>query len=461
MRSGTPKMLHPLCGRPMVLHVLDALAALPLDRIVVVVGHGAEDVAKTVQEQLVTDVPVEFVEQAVQRGTGDAVAVGLTAFADDLDGEDDVLVVFADAPLLRSETLAMLATEHRLGDAAATLLTARLDDPTSYGRVVRDAGGHVARIVEEARRLTGGARDRRGEPVDLLLPAGSPRAGVAPPRSRERAGRVLPHRRHRGAAAGRPRRRRHRGRRPHGGRASQRPGPARDRRGGAARPDQRPVDAGRRHDGRPRPAPTSTPSVELEADVRLLPGTHPRRAHGRAQRLRDRARRAARRHHRRARRRDPPDGRVRDRVRRPGHLRPLRVAAARNPRGRRRAPRHVRRGEEQRDRRRRQGAPPLLCGRRRHRRAHQHRGGEHHRQLRRPAQAPHQDRQGRPERVEHGVRRSGRGRRRRAHRARARSSNRDVPPGAMAKGVPARIEEDWAAKRDNDAADDGENPEGE
>jgi bifunctional UDP-N-acetylglucosamine pyrophosphorylase/glucosamine-1-phosphate N-acetyltransferase len=149
MRSGTPKMLHPLCGRPMVLHVLDTLAALPLDRIVVVVGHGAEDVAKTVQDQLLTDVPVEFVEQPVQRGTGDAVAVGLTAFADELDGEDDVLVVFADAPLLRAETLAMLATEHRLGDGAATLLTARLDDPTSYGRVVRDASGRVERIVEE------------------------------------------------------------------------------------------------------------------------------------------------------------------------------------------------------------------------------------------------------------------------------------------------------------------------
>src|SRR5262249_58100751 len=90
MRSRMPKMLHPLCGRPMVLHALDSLCALPLDRIVVVVGHSAEDVAKTVQEQLVTDVAIEFVEQPVQRGTGDAVAVGLTAFADELDGEDDV-----------------------------------------------------------------------------------------------------------------------------------------------------------------------------------------------------------------------------------------------------------------------------------------------------------------------------------------------------------------------------------
>jgi bifunctional UDP-N-acetylglucosamine pyrophosphorylase/glucosamine-1-phosphate N-acetyltransferase len=150
MRSGTPKMLHPLCGRPMVLHALDVLATLPLDRIVVVVGHSAEDIAKTIQEQLVTDVAIEFVEQPVQRGTGDAVAVGLTAFADELDGEDDVIVVFGDVPLLRPDTLAMLVTEHRFGDAAATMLTARLDDPSSYGRIVRDANGHVDRIVEES-----------------------------------------------------------------------------------------------------------------------------------------------------------------------------------------------------------------------------------------------------------------------------------------------------------------------
>ena len=97
MRSGTPKVLHPLCGRPMVLHVVDALAELPLERIVVVVGHGAERVTKTLQDQLVTEVPVEFVEQRVQRGTGDAVSVALTLF-DDLDAEDDILVLPGDAP---------------------------------------------------------------------------------------------------------------------------------------------------------------------------------------------------------------------------------------------------------------------------------------------------------------------------------------------------------------------------
>src|SRR6202162_2206846 len=79
MRSGTPKVLHRLCGRPMVLHVVDALAELPLERVVIVVGHGADRVVRTLREQLVTEVPVEFVEQRVQRGTGDAVSVALTS----------------------------------------------------------------------------------------------------------------------------------------------------------------------------------------------------------------------------------------------------------------------------------------------------------------------------------------------------------------------------------------------
>jgi bifunctional UDP-N-acetylglucosamine pyrophosphorylase/glucosamine-1-phosphate N-acetyltransferase len=150
MRSATPKVLHALCGRPMLLHVLDALERLPLQKIVVVVGHAAEHVTKTLQEQLVGDVPVEFVEQPSQRGTGDAASVALTAFADDPDLEDDLIIVAGDVPLLRAETLARLATEHRHADAAASLLTARIADPTGYGRVVRDDQGRVDRIVEQS-----------------------------------------------------------------------------------------------------------------------------------------------------------------------------------------------------------------------------------------------------------------------------------------------------------------------
>jgi bifunctional UDP-N-acetylglucosamine pyrophosphorylase/glucosamine-1-phosphate N-acetyltransferase len=149
MKSALPKMLHPLCGRPMLLHVVDALVALPIDRIVVVVGHGAERVTKTLQEQLATETPIEFVEQRVQRGTGDAAAVALTASGFDDDGEDDLIIVPGDTPLLRPETLAALARAHRASDAAVTMVTA-ISDPYGYGRVVRDDHGSVLRIVEEA-----------------------------------------------------------------------------------------------------------------------------------------------------------------------------------------------------------------------------------------------------------------------------------------------------------------------
>ena len=149
MKSSTPKVLHPLCGRPMLLHVVDSLCALPLERIVVVVGHGAERVTKTLQEQLATELPVEFVEQKSPRGTGEAVSVALSAGAfDDLDAEDDLIVVPGDTPLLKPETLAALATEHRVSDAAATVLTTRADDASGYGRVLRDKNGGVDRIVE-------------------------------------------------------------------------------------------------------------------------------------------------------------------------------------------------------------------------------------------------------------------------------------------------------------------------
>ena len=87
MRSERPKPLHRLCGRPMVLHVLYALAELELERAVVVVGHGGARVTKAIAEQPPPGLHLDFVEQQVQRGTGDAVLVALTAFPD--DGADD------------------------------------------------------------------------------------------------------------------------------------------------------------------------------------------------------------------------------------------------------------------------------------------------------------------------------------------------------------------------------------
>jgi bifunctional UDP-N-acetylglucosamine pyrophosphorylase / glucosamine-1-phosphate N-acetyltransferase len=153
MRSARPKPLHMLCGRPLVRYVIDAVAGGDATRAVVVVGFGADLMVKTLQEDP-GPVPLEFVEQRVQNGTGQAVAVGLTGLpdddVDDPDADDgDVLVLPGDTPLVRPETLAALVVEHRLSGAACTLLTARMADPTGYGRVVRDKDGRVRRIVEQ------------------------------------------------------------------------------------------------------------------------------------------------------------------------------------------------------------------------------------------------------------------------------------------------------------------------
>lgn len=133
----------------MVLHVLHALAELHLDRAVVVVGHGAEQVTKAVGEQPPPGLHLDFVEQRVQRGTGDAVSAALTAFPDDDFEDGDIIVLPGDTPLLRPPTLAALVRTHRGADAAATVLTAKVADPTGYGRVVRSKDGRVARIVEQ------------------------------------------------------------------------------------------------------------------------------------------------------------------------------------------------------------------------------------------------------------------------------------------------------------------------
>ncbi len=150
MRSNRPKPLHLICGRPMVMHVIHAVAPLGPQRTVVVVGHGAEQVTKKVQEQSPASANVSFVEQRTQRGTGDAVIVGLTAFDDDdLDDTSTIVVVPGDAPLLRPATLEELVTLHETNGFAATVLSAVMDDPTGYGRILRAKDGRVLRVVEQ------------------------------------------------------------------------------------------------------------------------------------------------------------------------------------------------------------------------------------------------------------------------------------------------------------------------
>ena len=150
MRSERPKPLHLLCGRPMILHVLDAMAEIDVRRVVVVVGHRGEWVTKTLVQLAPPSMQIEFVEQLTQSGTGDALAVGLTGLPDDDDEVEDVVVLPGDTPLLRPQTLAALVRAHRMEDAGATLLTAVVENPAGYGRVVHGKDGDVVRVVEEA-----------------------------------------------------------------------------------------------------------------------------------------------------------------------------------------------------------------------------------------------------------------------------------------------------------------------
>ncbi|MBU6489290.1 MAG: bifunctional UDP-N-acetylglucosamine diphosphorylase/glucosamine-1-phosphate N-acetyltransferase GlmU [Burkholderiales bacterium] len=138
MRSALPKVLHPLAGRPLLAHVIDTARELDPARIVVVVGHGAQAV-----QQAVVAPDVAFALQAEQLGTGHAVQQALPL----LDPAKPTLVLYGDVPLTRASTL------KRLADAAVDgrygILTVTLDDPTGYGRIVRDAAGYVTRIVEQ------------------------------------------------------------------------------------------------------------------------------------------------------------------------------------------------------------------------------------------------------------------------------------------------------------------------
>lgn len=148
MRSATPKVLHPLAGRPLVEHAVRAAAGVDPQELVVVVGHGKE----TVEEHLAglaepLGREVSTVVQKEQLGTGHAVSCGLSELPQPRTGT--VLVSYGDVPLLDAETLRSLLDEHHARGNAATVLSAVVDDPTGYGRIVRDPAGEVVGIVEQ------------------------------------------------------------------------------------------------------------------------------------------------------------------------------------------------------------------------------------------------------------------------------------------------------------------------
>ena len=141
MQSPLAKVLHPLAGRPLLAHVLTAVQPLAPRYLLAVVGHQADAVRRVCER-----FGACCVVQAPQLGTGHAVAQAATVLPD-FDG--DVLVLCGDAPLLRTATLRRLLDVHRRRQAALTMLTTQVDDPTGYGRILRNGQGHVVGIVEE------------------------------------------------------------------------------------------------------------------------------------------------------------------------------------------------------------------------------------------------------------------------------------------------------------------------
>jgi len=140
MKSSIAKVLHTLCGKTMIRYVVDAVRTISPRRIIVVVGHQAG----AVMEELGGE-DLEFVVQKERLGTAHAAMMAEPA----LDGFSGTLVVLnGDTPLLTTETLQGLVTYHHDMEAAATVLSAGLDEPTGYGRVIRDGDGGLLRIVE-------------------------------------------------------------------------------------------------------------------------------------------------------------------------------------------------------------------------------------------------------------------------------------------------------------------------
>src|SRR5256712_817157 len=144
MQSQSTKLIHGIAGRPMVRHVVEAARAAGMSRTVVVVGNQADEVRRAVGE---TDKRIGFAYQDSQRGTGHAV---LSAEGHLLGYEGDVLILNGDLPALRPDTLHRFVDFHRASGAPLSLMTAVVDVPGGYGRVIRTYNGDVSRIVEEA-----------------------------------------------------------------------------------------------------------------------------------------------------------------------------------------------------------------------------------------------------------------------------------------------------------------------
>src|SRR5436190_4060536 len=147
MVSQQPKVLHRLAGLPLAAHVLRALVPLSPSNTVLVVGHGADQVRAALGDTFRGGtLPLDYVLQSEQLGTGHAVLMAAPLLR---EYHGPVLVMYGDTPLLRSDTLSSLVARHRTSGAFLTMLTCIANDPSGYGRVLRDQQGGLLGVVEE------------------------------------------------------------------------------------------------------------------------------------------------------------------------------------------------------------------------------------------------------------------------------------------------------------------------
>ena len=431
MRSAVPKVLHPLCGRPIIVWPVAAARDAGAARVIVV-----DNPKRRLEEHLPEGVEVAIQEEP--RGTGDAVA----AAAPLIDPDATVVVINGDVALLTAEAIRRLVEAHEAAGAAATMATMEPDEPGAYGRVIRDTDGSVLRVVEAkggaGRRHARGAPDPRGQHRRLRVRRRRAGGRARRARVRQRPGRALPARR----AAGDARRRPHRGgapdrrSRPHPRR--RRPRRPRLRAAGGPAPHPRGAHARRRDDRRPGVAPASTPTVTIGRDTTIEPFAQ---LHGSTAIGSDTTIGAMstlidtqvgdgvtilHSHLTQAR---VDDGAT------VGPFAYLRPDAHLHPKAKAGTFVEIKNSEIGAGT---QGAAPLLHRRRRRRRGHEHRGRQHHRQLRRAAQAPDDDRLRRQDQRRHRVRGARHGRRQRLHRRGQRHHGRRAARRARRSPAPAR-----------------------
>jgi len=143
MKSDKAKVLHEILGRPMISYVVDTAQTVAGNNLVLVIGHQADIVKKTIENQA----DVQYVYQEQQLGTGHAVMCAMPALP---DSTQHVVVLCGDVPLLDGATLQRFVDDHRSHHRTLSVLAVHLDDPTGYGRIVQDSHGNVTGIVEEA-----------------------------------------------------------------------------------------------------------------------------------------------------------------------------------------------------------------------------------------------------------------------------------------------------------------------